>query len=362
MPADAYYGAQTQRAVENFPISGLTAPAGLVVATVQIKKAAADANGAARPAAAEDRQGHRRGGRRSPRRPAARTVRGRHLPGRRRHVAQHERERGAGQPGGGDARRRPRRVHAASTRTITSTWGSRRTTCSRRRRGSRSLRDGRAAGRGSARPCRCARRQERRRSRTMLKTGRTHLQDAVPITLGQEFGGFAANVRHAADEVEPHLRAAARAESRRDGRRHRAQRRRRLHPRGRRPPGRVHRRAVPPGGQSIPRHAEHGGRARVFGGASAAGGGGREGRIGSAAAQHGAARRHRRNPAAAGAAGIVDHARQGESIGARDGQPGVLPGDRLRRGDPRRGRCRPARTERDDAGHRVERAPRDARS
>src|SRR5205823_4860324 len=36
----------------------------------------------------------------------------------------------------------------------------------------------------------------------ILKTGRTHLQDAVPITLGQEFGGYAANVRHAADELE----------------------------------------------------------------------------------------------------------------------------------------------------------------
>ena len=34
----------------------------------------------------------------------------------------------------------------------------------------------------------------------VLKTGRTHLQDAVPITLGQEFGGYAANVEHAADE------------------------------------------------------------------------------------------------------------------------------------------------------------------
>jgi aspartate ammonia-lyase len=35
----------------------------------------------------------------------------------------------------------------------------------------------------------------------VLKTGRTHLQDAVPLTLGQEFGGFAANVAHAAEDV-----------------------------------------------------------------------------------------------------------------------------------------------------------------
>src|SRR5689334_8615338 len=44
VPAAAYYGAQTQRAVENFPISGLTAPPELIAATVQIKKAAAEAN------------------------------------------------------------------------------------------------------------------------------------------------------------------------------------------------------------------------------------------------------------------------------------------------------------------------------
>ena len=36
----------------------------------------------------------------------------------------------------------------------------------------------------------------------VLKTGRTHLQDAVPMTLGQEFGGYAANIAHAAGELE----------------------------------------------------------------------------------------------------------------------------------------------------------------
>ena len=56
----------------------------------------------------------------------------------------------------------------------------------------------------------------------VLKTGRTHLQDAVPITLGQEFGGFAANVRHALADVERTADAAPRAEPRRDRARHRA--------------------------------------------------------------------------------------------------------------------------------------------
>src|SRR5919112_1449104 len=46
VPADAYYGVQTQRAVENFPISGLTAPPPLVTATVLVKQACARANGA----------------------------------------------------------------------------------------------------------------------------------------------------------------------------------------------------------------------------------------------------------------------------------------------------------------------------
>src|SRR5207302_3017983 len=37
--------------------------------------------------------------------------------------------------------------------------------------------------------------------RSVIKTGRTHLQDAVPVTLGQEFSGYAACVRRGADDV-----------------------------------------------------------------------------------------------------------------------------------------------------------------
>ena len=36
----------------------------------------------------------------------------------------------------------------------------------------------------------------------VLKVGRTHLQDAVPMTLGQEFGGYAACIERGADDVE----------------------------------------------------------------------------------------------------------------------------------------------------------------
>lgn len=44
IPADAYYGVQTHRAMENFPISGLKPKPSYVAATVQIKKAAAKVN------------------------------------------------------------------------------------------------------------------------------------------------------------------------------------------------------------------------------------------------------------------------------------------------------------------------------
>ncbi|HEY3265403.1 MAG TPA: aspartate ammonia-lyase [Armatimonadota bacterium] len=44
VPVDAYYGIQTQRAVENFPITGMKPFPQLVDATVLVKKAAAEAN------------------------------------------------------------------------------------------------------------------------------------------------------------------------------------------------------------------------------------------------------------------------------------------------------------------------------
>ncbi len=40
---------------------------------------------------------------------------------------------------------------------------------------------------------------------TVVKAGRTHLMDAVPVTLGQEFGGYASQVRLGIDRVEATL-------------------------------------------------------------------------------------------------------------------------------------------------------------
>jgi fumarate hydratase class II len=40
----------------------------------------------------------------------------------------------------------------------------------------------------------------------VIKIGRTHLQDAVPMRLGQEFSGYAAQVRHSIEKIEAALR------------------------------------------------------------------------------------------------------------------------------------------------------------
>ncbi len=56
VPADAYYGIQTARAVENFPVSGLKAHPALIRAYAAVKKAAAQANlelGALKPKPAQ---------------------------------------------------------------------------------------------------------------------------------------------------------------------------------------------------------------------------------------------------------------------------------------------------------------------
>ena len=51
-------------------------------------------------------------------------------------------------------------------------------------------------------------RRQGRRVRSVVKIGRTHLQDAVPLTLGQEFSGYVAQLEHGITHCEaalPHL-------------------------------------------------------------------------------------------------------------------------------------------------------------
>ncbi len=44
---------------------------------------------------------------------------------------------------------------------------------------------------------------------TVVKSGRTHLMDATPVTLGQEFGGYAAAIRYGVERLESALPRAA---------------------------------------------------------------------------------------------------------------------------------------------------------
>ncbi len=45
-------------------------------------------------------------------------------------------------------------------------------------------------------------RRKQRQFARVVKSGRTHLMDATPVTLGQEFGGYAAAVEHGVERVE----------------------------------------------------------------------------------------------------------------------------------------------------------------
>jgi aspartate ammonia-lyase len=85
----------------------------------------------------------------------------------------------------------------------------------------------------------------------VLKTGRTHLQDAVPITLGQEFSGYAECVRRGTDDVEEASAAVARTEHRRHRRWHEPERRRRFPPARRRSSRALHQPAAHAGAQSV---------------------------------------------------------------------------------------------------------------
>src|SRR4051812_8622724 len=199
VPADAYYGVQTQRAVENFPISGLKAPAALVTATVLVKQACARANAtlgrldvtiadAIVRAADEILSGRLRD----------QFVVDVYQAGAGTSHNMNTNEVLANRAGEmlGEAKGTYRRVHpndhvnmGQSTNDVFPT--------ATRLAILLVLPDVLAAATRLA-DALDAKATELAR---ILKTGRTHLQDAVPITFGQEFGGYAANVRHAAEEL-----------------------------------------------------------------------------------------------------------------------------------------------------------------
>ena len=115
VPADALYGVQTVRAMENFPISGLKPLWPFVQRPGLDQEGGGDDAPRDRPTGREARRRDHHGRRRGAGAPARRSVRGRSVPGRRRHLAQHERERGAGQPRQRAAGRTARRVQARAS-------------------------------------------------------------------------------------------------------------------------------------------------------------------------------------------------------------------------------------------------------
>jgi len=199
VPADAYYGIQTERAVQNFPISGLRAPADLVTATILIKKAAAEANAAlgrldgdvarAIIAAADEILG---GALRSQfvvdvYQAGAGTSHNMNA----NEVLANRAAELLGEPRGVYTRVHPN-DHVNMGQSTNDVFPT--ATRIALLQGSRHLV---AAARDLAK----AFARKSAEFAHVLKTGRTHLQDAVPMTLGQELSGYAANIDRGADDV-----------------------------------------------------------------------------------------------------------------------------------------------------------------
>jgi len=199
VPSDAYYGIQTVRAVENFPISGLHAPADLVTATVLIKKAAARAN--VELGRLETRVGE------AIIKAADEIVSG----ALRDQFIVDIYQAGAGTSHNmnvnevlanrasellGGAKGEYRLVHPNDHVNMGQSTNDVFPSATRA-----ALLLGHGALVDAARALAASLQRKSREFASVLKVGRTHLQDAVPMTLGQEFGGYAACVDRGADDV-----------------------------------------------------------------------------------------------------------------------------------------------------------------
>ena len=207
VPADAYWGVQTARAVENFPISGLRAAPELVTATVLVKKAAAEAGAALgrldAPIAAAIRQA------------ADEILAG----GLRDQFVVDVYQAGAGTSHNmnanevlanraaeilGEAKGVYTRVHPNDHVNMGQSTNDVFPTATRLALllvAAPLVAEARALAGSLAR--------KSHEFAAVIKTGRTHLQDAVPITLGQEFSGFAACIDRGGDDVEAAARQLA---------------------------------------------------------------------------------------------------------------------------------------------------------
>jgi aspartate ammonia-lyase len=200
VPDDAYYGIQTVRAVENFPISGLRAPAPLVTATVFIKKAAAHANlalgrldarvgGAIIQAADEILAGAL----------ADQFVVDVYQAGAGTSHNMNVNEVLANRAAEilGEAKGEYRLVHPNDHVNMGQSTNDVFPTATRL-----ALLLSHVSLVDAARALAASLARKGDAFASVLKVGRTHLQDAVPITLGQEFSGYAACIARAADDVE----------------------------------------------------------------------------------------------------------------------------------------------------------------
>jgi len=200
VPTDAYYGIQTARAVDNFPISGLRAPRELITATVLIKKAAAQANLAL--------------GRLEPRvgeaivRAADEILVGslsdqfvvdvyQAGAGTSHNMNANEVLANRASELLGGAKGEYRLVHPNDHVNMGQSTNDVFPTATRL-----ALLLGHRALVEAARTLSASLARKGDAFAMVLKVGRTHLQDAVPMTLGQEFGGYAACIDRATDDME----------------------------------------------------------------------------------------------------------------------------------------------------------------
>jgi aspartate ammonia-lyase len=199
VPSDAYYGVQTMRAVENFRISGLRAPADLVTATILIKKAAAEANAAIGRLDAEVAR-------------AIIAAADEVLAGKLRdQFVVDVYQAGAGTSHNmnanevlanragemlGEPRGTYTRVHPNDHVNMGQSTNDVFPTATRL---ALLLGSGPLASAAHVLVKSLSRKADEFAG--VIKTGRTHLQDAVPITLGQEFSGYAACIERGAEDV-----------------------------------------------------------------------------------------------------------------------------------------------------------------
>jgi aspartate ammonia-lyase len=199
VPADAYYGAQTVRAVQNFPISGLRAHADLIAATAYIKKAAAAANAAlgrldAEVARAIDSA-------------ASEIIAGQLIDqfvvdvyqagaGTSHNMNANEVIANRASEMLGEPRGTYRRIHPNDHVNMAQSTNDVFPTATRL-----ALLLGLDPLLASGRLLAGALRAKADAFASVLKTGRTHLQDAVPMTLGQEFSGYAECVSRGLDDI-----------------------------------------------------------------------------------------------------------------------------------------------------------------